>query len=280
MHSEQLIELPKVGGLKRDPEDSRDKVFAALKPALMTVYNQTEHIIIEKTPISNQTDTSTCAANASMDGFEMVLGLENLTVVQLSRLFAYWCSRLAEGATDVDGGTCLRDIFRQINQVGVCTEDKWPFQPHDLIDVRGVQVERILAPPPESCFMEADSNKLTGYYRITNVGSDRLDDIEAAIQADHPVVFGTAVTKAFQQYNGASVALSPPTSQSDIIGLHAMVVTGVRWNAGKRQFYWRNSWGLGWGMSGHVWVDESYMTFSQTQDLWVPTNIDPILIAA
>jgi hypothetical protein len=275
------IDLRPVGGYKEDPEDTRDKSFAVLKPALKLVsVEQSDYIIEEKTPLSDQIDTSTCVANASMDAFEILLGIEGLAVEQLSRLFAYWIGRMVSGGLDIDNGTYIRAVFAQIKSIGVCLEKSWPFQPHDLIDVRGVSTERILAMPGSTAFMEADSNKIDGYYRIASMDQARLDDIETAVRANHPVVFGTGVTKPFQMYRGGGSLISPPASLSDIIGLHAMIVTGVRYRNGRRNFLWRNSWGQFWGDVGHAWVDETYMTFSKTTDLWVPTRINPILAAA
>jgi C1A family cysteine protease len=266
---------------KPDESDERDYKFAALKPALPVSLSNDEHTIAERTPLSDQQDTGTCVANASMDAFEIVYGLEfsDVDPPQLSRLFAYWIARLFTNDTDKDEGTTIRQLLAQLASIGVCLEKTWPFSPHDVLDVRGAKTQRIFAPPSTTAYMEADSNKITGYYRIDSFDNQRLDDIETAVRADHPVVFGTALNTQFMKYDGSFDGFMPPSSGDTITGRHAMIVVGVRTINGRRQFLWRNSW-PGWGKNQHVWVDENYMTYSETRDLWVLTRIDPVKIAA
>lgn len=268
-------------GWKKDPTDARDRKFSALAPKLKIVSADAEYRIFERTPISDQYDVGSCVANAGCDAFEIIYGLEYPTqpVPQLSRLYAYWIARLLTGDTTRDEGTYLRSLFAQFTKIGVCLETSWPYGPHDMISVHGVPTERVFAPPGLKANMEADSNKFTGYYSIDTVDEARLDNVEAAVRADHPVVFGTALASSFGYADGNTV-LRPPANDNEIAGRHAMIVTGVRWVNGRREFYWRNSWGENWGVLGHIWVDQSYMTYSETGDLWVPTRIDPFLAAA
>lgn len=266
-------------GWKKDPDDARDKKFGELAPLLEDAWSPgDEYVIEERTPPSNQLDTGTCVANAGVDAFEIIYGLDfpdDANVPQLSRLFAYWIARLYNNDTDKDDGTNVRVLFNQLAAIGVCLESTWPFNPHEIVQVKGAPVERIYASPSLAAFMEADSNKIAGYYRIVTQGDERLDEVEKAVRADHPVVFGTGVTRQFEEYRGGDVVFGEPDS-SDILGLHAMIIVGVR-NAGpRRHFLWRNSWG-NWGNNQHVWVDESYVTSKVTQDLWVATQLDPVV---
>src|SRR5207253_2636557 len=141
-------------------------------------------VIRERTPLGNQLDTGTCVANAAVDAFEIIYGLDfpdAAVVPQLSRLFAYWIARVFTNDTDKDDGTTIRIMLRQLAAVGICLESTWPFRPHELVTVKGMPVERIYASPTLTAFEEADSNKISSYYRIDATGQKRLDDIETAV---------------------------------------------------------------------------------------------------
>jgi C1A family cysteine protease len=225
-----------------------------------------EHRIPEHTPIGNQGGAGTCVANAMCDGLEILLGLEHGpdAVVQLSRRHLYWTARATHKATNVDSGTHLRAAAWQLQEIGVCREQYFPYSD---------SLKKLTTAPPVSCYTMASENRVTGHFRITTRGQNRLDDVERAVRANHPVAFGTAVAQPFMDATGKAV-LKP--TKSNIVGRHAMLVVGVRKSGSRREFLWRNSWGMGWADFGRVWVDEDFMTWGQTEDLWVLTRMQEI----
>jgi C1A family cysteine protease len=225
-----------------------------------------EYCIPEYTPISNQGDAGTCVANAMCDGLEILLGLEHgpEAVVQLSRRHLYWTARATHKSTNVDSGTHLRAAAWQLQEIGVCKEEYFPYSD---------SLKKLTAAPPVSCYTMASENRVTGHFRITTKGQNRLDDIEQSVRADHPVAFGTAVAQPLMDATG-KVVLKP--TKNNILGRHAMLVVGVRTAGSRRQFRWRNSWGNYWADFGHIWVDEDFMTWNQTDDLWVLTRMQEI----
>jgi C1A family cysteine protease len=225
-----------------------------------------EHIIPEYTPVSSQGRAATCVANAMCDGLEMLLGLEHGAdkVVQLSRRHLYWVARVTHRATNVDMGTSLHAAAWQAQEVGVCAEEYFPYSDRE---------EDLVVSPPLETYSMASENRVTAHLRITATGTQGADDIEQSIRSNNPVAFGTAVTNSFQAYRGEGVFGRPTDT---IKGRHAMLVVGVRYNNGRREFLWRNSWSAGWGFNGHIWVTEEYMTWTQTKDRWMLTRMQLI----
>ena len=264
----------KVGGYCLEDKDFNPKKpapkveeFDQLRSKLAGLDNITqEHIIPEYTPISDQGSAGTCVANAMCDGLEMLLGLEHgpSKVVQLSRRHLYWIARYTHGGTHADMGTYLRAAAWQLQEVGVCPEEYFPYSDR--------QDDLVISPPLDTYSM-ASENRVTGHLRIVSRGQQRLDDIEQAIRSNHPVAFGTVVTKSFMKYPGDGVYGRPTDSSR---GRHAMLMVGVRHRNGKREFLWRNSWSIGWGDVGHVWVDEDYVMWGETKDIWMLTRMQLI----
>lgn len=83
--------------------------------------------------------------------------------------------------------------------------------------------------------------------------------IWALVDAGIPVGIGIALTpEFFQPTNGVVTASTSALPNSD----HAVVAAGLgrRESNQERHFLIRNSWGSGWGMGGHVWIPEQYLT--------------------
>lgn len=247
-----------------DPPDPRDRKFRTLAAALPARDNIGVHVIPDPTPISDQLSLGSCVANAWMDMLEILLNLHGHPVVQLSRLYFYGICRMSDGTFDEDFGTYLRTGAKQAAKVGACPEDLWPYH-----------TSKVFVRAPLECTTVASDNKIKGYYRISHANAKRkVDEIETAVRANHPVVFGMAVGTKFMDYSGGT--FFPETSY---LGRHAMIVHGVRVTAGgRREFLIRNSWGTGWGAHGRMWADESWLESPEFQDIWVGTMIDAILV--
>jgi len=108
--------------------------------------------------------------------------------------------------------------------------------------------------------LEQESTTLiVGAYEISTVGSQRILDVCLALDAGHPVVFGTFVDTRFEAHDGSGVVgTQDPDDENG--GGHCMVCLGYRTDPnGSRVFVCRNSWGTGWGMSGDFECTEAFV---------------------
>jgi len=237
-----------------------------------TADGASEIILPEYTPISNQGRVGSCVANSTADMLEILLGIAREEaklpigdIPQLSRLFIYWVARARRMAQKKDEGTYIRLAAQQLMEIGVPLESVWPYDPG-----------KVYVSPPLEAYTMASDNKIKGLFRITSSGGAKIEDIRAALQFRHPVVFGTIVGDDFGAYRGEEKVFGLPTH---IKGRHAMIITGYRTrNNGSTDFYVRNSWGEGWGLNGHAWFSQEYIQDFQTQDLWVGTIMQELVL--
>jgi len=254
-------DMPDSGGKKRD-WGAKDRVFDSTHSKLMeraTAETDT-YIIPEYTPVSNQGSFGTCAANAGVDLFEMLLGLEQgpEAVVQFSRMFAYRLARVLHKATDVDEGTYLRAIFTQLRKIGIIEEKYFPYKKENLFKL-----------PPLDLYTMASNNRIHSFYRIKDKGDKKLEQIRFAIRLDHPVAFAIPVSKDFCRYKGGNYTWR---DMDDSVGNHAMIITGMSTVGDQERFLIRNSWGERWGDKGHCWMDAGLVE-QLAYDMWVGTRM-------
>lgn len=248
----------------QEKDYSMSRINSALKQKAGPKKSNTDFIIRELTPISSQGSIGSCAANAWCDMMEILDGLDgNDKVEQLSRLFLYWTSRYYTGDSNKDDGTYLRSAGHQLKHIGIVEEKYYPYE-----DIQN----RVFKSPELDLYTMASNNRLTGFYRPESVSSNSLlEELELAIRASHPFVFGTPITDKLQDYRGDGTVFGPPKSSDNILGNHAMICTGIGYDGGKRWWLWRNSWGNGWGDSGHVKVNDDYIL--ACRDFWVGTKM-------
>ena len=224
--------------------------------------NNNQYIIPTGVPVLDQLGTNSCVANSSAAAFEMLKYIETGVVEFYSRLFVWWNARNMIKATKSNSGCFIHDCFTSIKNTGMCLEIMFPFDENEIYNE-----------PPILSYKQANDNKINNFYQITSSGNQRINDIEAAVRANHPVVFGTSVGQELENYTGG--VLNPP-AKSD--GGHAMLAVGVRSGANGKEFLIRNSWGASFGLNGYCWFSANYLAWSETNDLFVPTLMPNLLV--
>lgn len=248
-------------GYRKDPVDTRDRKFGDDLRARLgrrVAYGDEYRIPLHRLP-RNQTGNS-CTSNAWMRAVEILSDLEASPLPDLSAQGHYWCERQRVGETDRDDGAYLRTGGEVLTKIGVAPATTWPDNATTLFEQ-----------PDPSFFVNAEDGKITGYYRID--ASDPLDDIETAIRANHPVIFGADVGQEFVSWDGIdeSKVFDAPASA---LGGHAMVCVGVRGVGDARAGLVLTSWGaFGLQGMGLAWFSAAYMRTAS--DLWVATRGGP-----
>lgn len=235
-----------------DPYDARDKPFGAVATALSVPHKfSLEHRCVS---IPNQLGTSSCVGQSVRQAFGVEEARGDSGRLSVSALGVYFNSRAEHGLEEYDVGTFLRTAIRSLVRFGPIRERDWPFD-----------ASKVNRRPSWRAYRGAHDGKgPSGYYRITEDGSARLDAIRRAIAAEHPVVFGTTVTKTFMPGSG-SWHIDRPAGSDPVVGGHAMCIVGYEGDL----FRIANSWGTGWRDKGFAWMREDYLTWDQTRDIWV-----------
>lgn len=245
-------------GYKRDPIENWSQDFdfkTDLMPKLKTAVANGD---VDLRPFCTNTDQqqiSACAGNATADSVEVLNRASGLPGIEASRLFVYACARDLNGALDKDEGTFIATCFDVLSRFGICTEKTW-----------GYDTDKVFVRPSLLAMREATRHKINSYYRIKSGGEDRLAEIISALRAHHPVVFGTLVDQAFEDFGGSNTVDQP---KGTTVGGHAMMIVGYL--EAQNLFIVKNSWGSGWRDKGFAYFTPAYLTWDQTWDLWVPT---------
>jgi C1A family cysteine protease len=206
-------------------------------------------------PVYDQGQTSSCTANAIAAAYQfmrMVLGEPPLTP---SRLFIYWNERVMEGDSNQDNGAFGGDGLTSLENLGVCDESLWPFDP-----------AAITTAPSAAAFEAALANKIMEKQVLTSISG-----IKTAVVESHLVTFGITLYESFESDTVAYSGVVPdPTPSENQLGGHEMAIVG--YDDARQAFKVRNSWGPSWGLSGYCWISYNYM-MSAAQDFEVITQI-------
>lgn len=198
-------------------------------------------------PIVDQGELGSCTANA-LAGHIGFLKLQAKQAFTASRLFIYYNERAVEGDVGTDGGAQIRDGIKTLHALGVCQETEWPYV-----------VTRFKVKPPAPCYSAATPNVITSYLKIT-----ALVEMQDCLASGYPFVFGIPVYESFYDANKTGTVPMPKSGEK-LEGGHALLCVG--YDATKKQFIFRNSWGKSWGLSGYGTIPFDYMT-KMASDCW------------
>ena len=177
-----------------------------------------------------------------------------------SRLALYYWARVQDGSQDRDVGTNIATVVDMAAWLGIPAEECWPYD-----------VSRFAQRPGPAAYR--DGFDLRGdigvqYHPISSSGAAFLLDMEKALTAAYPVVFGVDVSEEFCSQQPSGV-IEPPGPGDKIAGGHALVAIGH--DNGERKVLVLNSWGPDWHdddlHQGCCWFSYDYM--AQSADRWI-----------
>lgn len=244
-------------GWQRDLPDHRDYRFVPSQ-----VKAATELVKVDlrgaARPVLDQKSLGSCTANAIAAAHQFAQrkcpgGMEFLP----SRLFVYYNERAMEGTVGSDAGAQIRDGFKSIAKQGVCPENEWPYVVADF-----------KKKPKAGCYTHALKHQALAYERV----DQDLNHMKACLANGFPFVFGFTVFESFTKVKSDGMVPMPSLFEG-VIGGHAVLCVGF--DARKKRFIVRNSWGPRWGDKGDCYMPFSYLTNPfLSADFWVVRKVE------
>lgn len=252
-----------IANAKLSPPDDRDYVFTATA----SEYNSLPSMVDLRSyvgEIENQLSTNSCVANAVVSALELSSKKHNKDI-NLSRLFLYYNLRESyDNLKEIDGGAYLRDGFKSVSKLGICTEDTWSFT-----------LENVNIKPSGYSYFQALKYKVTRYERvIPGPVFDRHTTItKTALAKGYPVILTLQLGRLFYSLTGPLDTHSYAGVNNDSVGYHAMCIVGYDDALGG--FIVENSWGNVWGDNG-LFLLKYDVFLKDCPEAWVCTGFDGI----
>ena len=241
-------------GWKKDNPDHRDFRYKAPLP----VENLPVSVDLRKycPAIETQGELGSCTANALVANIEFLEIKENISFIDLSRLFLYYNERECEGTIDIDSGAAIRDGIKVLKSQGVCPEVEWPYI-----------ISNFRKKPNSGCYFHARKHTITAYQRLSS-----LIDMKSCLASGYPFVFGFSVYSSFESDEVSSTGMVPmPAESEECLGGHAVMAVG--YDDIIKKFIVRNSWGKDWGIDGYFYLPYEYITHPNlADDFWTITQ--------
>ena len=208
--------------------------------------------------VYNQYSIGSCVANAIVGDLEFLELMEGIPYTHLSRMFVYYNARLEMNETDKDDGSIISLAMGTLTKQGVASEATCPYD-----------TGNVFLRPDWMAYRDAFAHTIVQSYKILTTGVDRHNDIQTALNAGHPVVFGTPVWNSIRGVSFDGMMPMPDSSPS--IGGHAMLIVG--YDLSHQIYIIRNSWGTTWGDGGYGYMPMAYLDAAGADDFWVGTKI-------
>ena len=149
-----------------------------------------------------------------------------------------------------DYGMFGRDVMRLLSNIGICTEDEYPYGKIENKNEINVSITE-----------SALKHKIKSYARI-----DSIDTLKLSLYKNGPCLI------AFPIYNYSDQMWSKNNEDDKLIGGHAMTVVGYT----KDSFIIRNSWGKYWGEKGYCYY--KFKDWGAHWEIWSIVDDKTIII--
>lgn len=273
-------------GIKKDPPDNRDKIKESpIKVGVSTSYT-TEHtnndqysIQITDTSLRsyapdsylfNQKQLNACGGFSGSAAIYILMnrmqalssGTSNkYKVPYFSPLWIYWYARDYDGfnSTASDCGTTLRSVMKALSNPGVVEEKVWK------------QYSHFVTTEPDENAKSSNKIKIHGYFRIKqdSTAPQLAKDVLAIEQL--PIIAGINIytEQLSKAYRNGIFEPVRNRDKAELIGGHAICVTGYKQINDKTYLEFLNSWGPDFGDNGYgyfpiEWLMDDFYCF----DAW------------
>lgn len=226
-----------------------------------------EHLeLVQHVLIHDQYELEACVGFAAMQAHRVFLRNRGYGDASLwySPLFPYWEARELLGEERQDAGCVPAFLLSALTQRGFCDEKYWPTDA-----TAEDRKRRVLERPSWLAYKAAfDQRSMEGYYNIGSSGNDRINDLKMALSQGYPVMYGSPVNAAFDNYtSGILTDLSGPSR-----GGHMRCIVGYT----PDYFIEANSWGTGWGEQGLCRMSYGAIASDLCYDFWVFKSVVPV----
>lgn len=210
--------------------------------------------------VRDQGERPTCLAFAVSD---LHAGLREAWVPLSCEFLFYHAQRRAGRPANV--GATLPVTLEALQYDGQPREEEWPYL--DAASVDGASWK-----PPQNV---GEVYRRPGEHR-----PDEINQIIALLDQGRPLLVLLYLSMSFYLAGWEGLIDLPTGEQSDVARRHAVVVIGHGMHKGQRVFLIRNSWGDGWGRSGHARLTEQFLKLRMFGCCVLAGTIDVTLPAA
>lgn len=233
-----------------DKLDPRDKLYRKIAPPRTEPLPDSVDLRSQMSPVEDQGQLGSCVWNSLVATLEFLEIKQGEELVNLSRLFGYYNTRVIENDINEDNGCQIRDGVKSLSDQGVCPEVLWPY------DVEWFKVR-----PYKTCYDAAKKHVITSYHRLIT-----LNDMLCCLADGFPFVFGIPVFESFESEEVAKTGIVPmPSHTEKNLGGHALCAVGYLREA--QCFIVRNSWSEKWADRGYCYIPFDYLE-TMADDFW------------
>ncbi|KLU91290.1 hypothetical protein MAPG_09811 [Magnaporthiopsis poae ATCC 64411] len=253
-----------VGGYQYAPCPDSAKHFDASRVELDHLPHKVD-LRYFMTPVEDQEQTSSCAANATAGAYEyLVKRYKGDDGYDVSRLFIYYNARYIATPDGIgDDGSQIYNNIEGLKQYGAPSEASWPFDK-----------DQINTEPSGEVYREAAE------FVIEDTESVPTDLVawKTALAMGHPIIFACRLYSSFQKPRKPGHVEMPTARelQGDGDGGHAMLCVG--YSDPDQVFIVRNSWGTSWGINGYCYIPYRYLMDPALNwnDSWIIERLETI----
>ena len=114
------------------------------------------------------------------------------------------------------------------------------------------------------------------FYAEGKYSKFNLDEIVEFLDRDYPIVITLSIDRTFRcPRTEGDLAIFEQKSVLKNHLLHAVLVVGYGKYKGRRYLKVRNSWGKYWGIDGHAWICEDFLSSNALAMLWLQKVDNP-----